>query len=420
MTSDWIETIRSVVRQWECDHFGHMNVQFYMTRISDSSATLMGAVGLDGPFMAKSRLGFAAVQQDIAYLREVRAGMPIMIRARITELAGKKIRVEHEMVNQATGDVACRVNMLSLLLDLDTRRATTAPDGLAWNPTPKPADAPPHATQRNAVNAWECDRMGHLNVSCYMLRALDADVQMAHAMGGPLAGDAMLRPLAHRFFFRRELHAGAVTATWSGVRGVAGDTVHLHHDLRSEPGGAPSAQIETTLGWTTAASNDPLPLPADLRQAALDEAARWTAPPLDDADYPDAALPAATGRDAVESWECEADGRLSCRFIMERFSRASQQFLLQYGLDWGAMRARGWGAAALEYRIRYGRPISAGDAMVIVSGPLEPGRKVFRFRHRIETLAGEMVATADTTGLLFDLTTRKSFDLPPEVLVRLR
>jgi acyl-CoA thioester hydrolase len=35
------ETFRGSVAAWECDQYGHMNVQFYTARISDAAASVM-------------------------------------------------------------------------------------------------------------------------------------------------------------------------------------------------------------------------------------------------------------------------------------------------------------------------------------------------------------------------------------------
>ena len=46
--SHFRETYRGSVAAWECDQYGHMNVQFYTARISDAAASVMLAAGFAG------------------------------------------------------------------------------------------------------------------------------------------------------------------------------------------------------------------------------------------------------------------------------------------------------------------------------------------------------------------------------------
>src|SRR3546814_4638556 len=39
------ETYRGSVAAWECDQYGHMNIQFYVGRISDAAASIMMEAG---------------------------------------------------------------------------------------------------------------------------------------------------------------------------------------------------------------------------------------------------------------------------------------------------------------------------------------------------------------------------------------
>lgn len=436
-----IETYRGTVAAWECDHYGHMNVQHYMGRISDAAGTLLHAIGLGAEDSKRLRLGFAALHQEIDYRRELLAGDPIVMQSGVAEAAGKKIRFRHRLLNAETGEVSMTASVFGVFLHLDQRRATAMPaevearaQAMAIGDADILPDGPvvilgplnaPVASQRSCVNPWECDRMGHLNVQFYLARATDAEAHLLAALG---LGPARLRregftprALEHRTLFRRELHVGTVTSARSAVREIDGGRLHAVTELTNGETGALAAQIESVLALESGAGAD-VAWPTDVRAAArrLAAACATQIPALSPAEPapPTAAMAGLveSGRGTVNTWEADAGGRMAPRFVMARFSDAAGQLLTRIGLGGETMRQRGWGSAALDYHIRYLRRLAAGDAFVIRSGVTEIGDKVWRFCHQVRELAtDEVAATASVAALLFDLATRKSFPLPDEV-----
>src|SRR3990172_5330552 len=104
-----VETYRGTVPAWECDHFGHMNVQFHMARIADATASLLGAITLPRERMRGLGLGFAAVRQEIAYRREVLAGDALVMRTAMVAVSGRKLIFRHALFDAATGELATAV-----------------------------------------------------------------------------------------------------------------------------------------------------------------------------------------------------------------------------------------------------------------------------------------------------------------------
>lgn len=441
-----IETYRGTVAAWECDHYGHMNVQHYMGRISDAAGTLLHAIGLGAEESRRLKLGFAALHQEIDYRRELLAGDIVVMQSGVAEAAGKKIRFRHRLLNAETGEVSMTASVFGVFLDLDRRRATPMPAEVETRATALaigdadilpsgpvnvlgPLDAPV-ASQRSCVNPWECDRMGHLNVQFYLARAADADAQLLAALGlGParLRREGLVpRVLEHRIIFRRELHVGSVTAARSAVRRIEGDHLHAATELLNGETGVLAAQIESKLALENGAG-DGCSWPADICAAAAGMAAASAdcLPALspEQPAPPTAALPGLveSGRGTVNTWEVDAGGRMAPRFVMARFADAAGQLLTRIGLGGDTMRQCGWGSAALDYHIRYLRRLQAGDAFVIRSGVTEIGDKVWRFCHQVRELESDRVAaTASVAALLFDLATRKSFPLPAEIRAKVQ
>jgi acyl-CoA thioester hydrolase len=119
----WMETYRGRVASWECDHLGHMNVQFYVARISDASAALTNAMGLTAGYLRERRRALAAVHHDISYLAEVKAGDLLLMRSGILSAEGKKVRFAHRMMRIEDGKPVMRAKVFMISMDLEQRRS---------------------------------------------------------------------------------------------------------------------------------------------------------------------------------------------------------------------------------------------------------------------------------------------------------
>jgi acyl-CoA thioester hydrolase len=84
-----LTTYKGMVYPWHCDHMGHMNVMWYVGKFDEATWHLFSAVGLAASFLRENRRGMAAVRQDIAYKRELRAGDAIAIRSGVLEIREK-------------------------------------------------------------------------------------------------------------------------------------------------------------------------------------------------------------------------------------------------------------------------------------------------------------------------------------------
>lgn len=433
----YIETYRGVVAAWECDHYGHMNVQFYIGRISDAAATLLACLGLPSDVAAARGLGFAALNQNIDYRRELLAGDVVVMRSGVGAIDGRKIVFRHRLYNAATGELAMTATVLGVLLDLAGRRAVPPPPefsaaaaavAVGADDAPPPFLAPERGwlpSQRNCVNAWECDRMGHLNVQHYVARAIEADAVLAAAAGLTPALARRERiglvPAEYRIQFKRELRAGAVTAGRSGVR--AADRDHIAAALVIENGesGTVAATVEAALRCVDGASGEWQPLPQVVRDGAAALAATFGGEPPPAPQGPPApsqpvAGMAETCRGSVNSWDTGPLGFATARFFMARYSDAAPQLLGAIGLSAETMRRRNWGSAALDYHMRFLRPLRAGDAVVVRSALLALREKTWRFCHVVsDAERGDVVAGAEIVAVLFDLGSRKSFVIPDEV-----
>ncbi|WP_428245970.1 acyl-CoA thioesterase [Ferrovibrio sp.] len=433
------ETYRGSVAAWECDQYGHLNVQFYVGRLSDAVASMLLAGGLGRKGLEQRRLGMVAVNQTLDYLKELRAGTLLRVESAVKLIEGRKMVLHHRLFDAETGEIAFTADVLGLCFDLEARKSVPWPEDLRQGfsgllikgdeplvQQALPASEPGWiASHRSPVNAWECDRMGHLNVQFYLGRAAEADRQVLNALGlGPKALKALglrVRAQRYRLAFKRELHAAAITTARSGIRVASADELQFYHEIHDAETGILAASVEATITLEQRDSGAGAAIPAAALAKAAAFVATFAGPPLAPPNgasvAPTTLQPGMyeTARGGVDQWECDEDGRMAERFLMARFSSAAMNLLSGSEYNAASMRDAGLGSAALDYTIDIKRPMRVGDAFNCRTGVLELRDKTWRFCHvLLDSNSGETIATADVMAVLFDLKARKSVPLPPE------
>ena len=130
MTEETI-TYKGVVSAWELDHFGHMNVRYYAAKFDDATWNFAADMGLTSTYIEEHQEGIAALEQNIKYMRELRAGVVLEIRSVALEVTEKTFRFRHEMYNRVTGDLAASCELLGIYFDLKARKAMAMPQAFA-------------------------------------------------------------------------------------------------------------------------------------------------------------------------------------------------------------------------------------------------------------------------------------------------
>ncbi len=128
--TEWTLTYRGVVYPWQCDHMGHMNVMWYVGKFDEATWQLFTRLGLTPSFLREQKRGMAAVQQNIAYKRELTAGDTVTIRSGILEMREKVIRFCHEMMSDETGEVAAITVLTGVHIDTQTRKSCPFPQSV--------------------------------------------------------------------------------------------------------------------------------------------------------------------------------------------------------------------------------------------------------------------------------------------------
>jgi acyl-CoA thioester hydrolase len=121
------ETYRGAVYPWHCDHMGHMNVMWYVGKFDEATWNFFAGIGVTPAFLREQNCAMAAVQQDISYRRELRAGDVIAVRSGVLEVREKVVKFVHEMRDAQSGEIAAVCVITGVHMDGATRKSKPLP-----------------------------------------------------------------------------------------------------------------------------------------------------------------------------------------------------------------------------------------------------------------------------------------------------
>ena len=284
---------------------------------------------------------------------------------------------------------------------------------------------------RNAVQTWECDQMGHMNVQFYVEKATQGLAALGVHLGlGPrfVANEgARLFATDHHVRFLREQRPGAPFWLRGGVVEVRDYSLRVYQEMVATASGDVAATFTADVELLDELTRETKPLPPKVKEKAkalsiaLPEhgAARGLtlyeprkAPMLDEADGLGMVH---TYQGEVQTTQCDAQGRLTTRHFMGIVSDSIPNLLAQTrGED--RSQTPTVGGAALEYRFIYRAHPNMGDVLTLRSGLKEVGNKTYTWCHWLFDLeTGKAVATAEAVAIALDLQTRKAIPIPDEM-----
>jgi acyl-CoA thioester hydrolase len=108
------------------DHYGHMNLAYYLVAFDMATDALWPALNLGEGFRARG-LGTFAVESWQAYLREVLLDAPLSAESAILAFDSRRLLLRHRLHHAEEGWLAAENEVLFLCVDLATRRAAHWP-----------------------------------------------------------------------------------------------------------------------------------------------------------------------------------------------------------------------------------------------------------------------------------------------------
>ena len=136
------------VRPEWVDHYGHMNLAYYLVAFDMATDVLWPSLWLGEGFRARG-LGTFAVESWQAYVREVVLDAPLAVESDVLAFDAKRLLISHRLYHAGEGWLAAENEVLFLCVDLVTRRVSAWPeDVLAAFAAAKVEEGPRRLTLR--------------------------------------------------------------------------------------------------------------------------------------------------------------------------------------------------------------------------------------------------------------------------------
>ena len=281
---------------------------------------------------------------------------------------------------------------------------------------------------RSAVNTWDCDHMGHLNVRHYLRHSKHGLNVLLLQLGLPpetcKERGLVVRARDQHLRFRQELRPGTSFTVQAGI--VANEPSLIAYEEMRTLQGEVSATIVSELALFESRTGSEAAWPEALLEAARQE--RCAVPPYaavrsvtetptrkrirHDQALKMGLMPGFLG--AVTVSDCDASGLMHEAGCMALIADGiSHTFRALYGL---VERPPGIGGAALEYRFVFHSWPQLDQLVEVRSGVSSLGSKTIQLTHHLFELAsGACFATAQAVIAWFDLDARKTVALPDDL-----
>lgn len=115
------------VRPEWVDHYGHMNLAYYLVAFDLATDRLWPALNLGKLFQARG-LGTFAVESWQAYVREVVLDTPLSADSAVLAFDVKRLLIRHRLYHAEEGWLSAENEVLYLCVDLATRRVAAWPE----------------------------------------------------------------------------------------------------------------------------------------------------------------------------------------------------------------------------------------------------------------------------------------------------
>jgi acyl-CoA thioester hydrolase len=126
MMLEHCETRLDIPPEWT-DQNGHMNVAYYVLAFDRATDTLYNALGIGWNYLHRTGRSIFTLGMNVDYLREVFAGDTVRIVSRLIDCDYKCIHYFHEMHHETKAYLAATNELLSVHINMRTRRSEPFP-----------------------------------------------------------------------------------------------------------------------------------------------------------------------------------------------------------------------------------------------------------------------------------------------------
>ncbi|KQV32649.1 thioesterase [Rhizobium sp. Root1203] len=108
---------------------GHMNVQYYVAAFDQAMWHLVHALGYRAEWQTEKREGWADVQHNISFAKELKVGSLFYIESRVANVGRKSLTTVHHLYNMSD-ELSASNEIKSVYFNLAERNGMILPDDI--------------------------------------------------------------------------------------------------------------------------------------------------------------------------------------------------------------------------------------------------------------------------------------------------
>jgi acyl-CoA thioester hydrolase len=128
----FVSSVMRLEPQW-IDYNGHLNVAFYHVMFDQALGEALALVGLAEDYVRERNKSFFTGETHVIYKRELRLDDPVRVRLQLVNFDEKRLHIVEDLCHASEGWVAATCELISLHVDLATRKVTPFPADIAAN-----------------------------------------------------------------------------------------------------------------------------------------------------------------------------------------------------------------------------------------------------------------------------------------------
>lgn len=119
---------RETVQPGWIDYNGHMNVAFYVMAFDHATDGLFDVLGIGAGYCRRENRSVFAVEQHIAYKRELKQGENLVVSSHLLGFDDKRLHFFQRMARDGGEHLAATMESVGLHVDMTARRAAPFPE----------------------------------------------------------------------------------------------------------------------------------------------------------------------------------------------------------------------------------------------------------------------------------------------------
>jgi acyl-CoA thioester hydrolase len=128
----FVASVMRIEPDW-IDYSGHLNRSYYHVLFDRALGEALSLVGLAEDYVRERGLSFFTSEAHVVYHRELQIDDPVRVRVQLVGYDPKRLHLVQELCHAQEGWVSATCELISLHVDLATRKAVPFPDDILAN-----------------------------------------------------------------------------------------------------------------------------------------------------------------------------------------------------------------------------------------------------------------------------------------------